>query len=72
LRILVFVFAREALLEGLTILKNRGYDSAGIVTMHHSGGEPLVSETLSMIQRALLVVGTYLESSFFAFFSRTL
>ena len=32
---------REALLEGLTILKNRGYDSAGIATIHHSGKEPL-------------------------------
>lgn len=33
--------AREFLLEGLTVLKNRGYDSAGLSTMAATGG-PLV------------------------------
>lgn len=30
--------AREFLLEGLTVLKNRGYDSAGLATMPTQGG----------------------------------
>ena len=30
--------AREFLLEGLTVLKNRGYDSAGLATMPSKGG----------------------------------
>lgn len=30
---------REYLLEGLTALKNRGYDSAGIATIAASGGK---------------------------------
>jgi glutamine---fructose-6-phosphate transaminase (isomerizing) len=32
---------RAFLLEGLTVLKNRGYDSAGIATMAHIPGSPL-------------------------------
>jgi glucosamine--fructose-6-phosphate aminotransferase (isomerizing) len=32
---------REFLLEGLTVLKNRGYDSAGIATMASTPGSPL-------------------------------
>mmetsp|Transcript_62185 Transcript_62185/g.92221 ORF Transcript_62185/g.92221 Transcript_62185/m.92221 type:complete len:150 (+) Transcript_62185:92-541(+) len=31
--------AREFLLEGLTVLKNRGYDSAGLATMPEKGGK---------------------------------
>jgi len=31
--------ARDFLLEGLTVLKNRGYDSAGLATMPTNGGE---------------------------------
>ena len=34
---------REFLIEGLTVLKNRGYDSAGLVTMANELGSPLVS-----------------------------
>lgn len=30
--------ARDFLIDGLTILKNRGYDSAGIATVPHTGG----------------------------------
>lgn len=30
---------REFLLEGLTVLKNRGYDSAGLATMPINGGQ---------------------------------
>jgi glutamine---fructose-6-phosphate transaminase (isomerizing) len=33
--------ASEFLLEGLTVLKNRGYDSAGIATMSNAPGSPL-------------------------------
>jgi len=32
------VFFRDFLLEGLTVLKNRGYDSAGLATMPSNGG----------------------------------
>eukprot|EP00542_Grammatophora_oceanica_P015132 CAMPEP_0194038330 /NCGR_PEP_ID=MMETSP0009_2-20130614/10570_1 /TAXON_ID=210454 /ORGANISM="Grammatophora oceanica, Strain CCMP 410" /LENGTH=704 /DNA_ID=CAMNT_0038680789 /DNA_START=91 /DNA_END=2205 /DNA_ORIENTATION=- len=34
--------ARDFLLEALTVLKNRGYDSAGLSTMDNRGGGPLV------------------------------
>jgi glucosamine--fructose-6-phosphate aminotransferase (isomerizing) len=39
--------AREFLLDGLTILKNRGYDSAGIATVPHQGGELFISKYAS-------------------------
>ena len=39
--------AREFLLDGLTILKNRGYDSAGIATVPHNGGEMHVTKFAS-------------------------
>lgn len=31
-------FKRDFLLEALTVLKNRGYDSAGVATMPEDGG----------------------------------
>ena len=37
------LFSREFLLEGLTILKNRGYDSMGIATMSGKAEDGLVS-----------------------------
>jgi len=39
--------AREFLLDGLTILKNRGYDSAGIATIPHDGGSLHVTKYAS-------------------------
>ena len=39
--------ARDYLIEGLTILKNRGYDSAGIATMDDTNPELIVSSLLS-------------------------
>ena len=39
--------AREFLLDGLTILKNRGYDSAGIATVPHTGGDMHVTKFAS-------------------------
>lgn len=38
--------AREYLIEGLTILKNRGYDSAGIATMDDKSDSSLVSSPI--------------------------
>jgi glucosamine--fructose-6-phosphate aminotransferase (isomerizing) len=35
------ILTSEFLIEGLTVLKNRGYDSAGIATMSHQPGSPL-------------------------------
>lgn len=39
--------AREFLLDGLTILKNRGYDSAGIATVPHQGKEMHITKFAS-------------------------
>eukprot|EP00980_Cylindrotheca_fusiformis_P008275 scaffold1736_cov127-Cylindrotheca_fusiformis.AAC.89 len=39
--------AREFLLDGLTILKNRGYDSAGIATVPYEGGELQIAKFAS-------------------------
>jgi glucosamine--fructose-6-phosphate aminotransferase (isomerizing) len=39
--------AREFLLDGLTILKNRGYDSAGIATIPMAGGEMHITKFAS-------------------------
>jgi len=39
--------AREFLLDGLTILKNRGYDSAGIATLPSTGGNLSISKYAS-------------------------
>lgn len=40
---------REFLVEGLTVLKNRGYDSAGLVTMANEPGSPLVRNIIVVI-----------------------
>lgn len=37
--------ARGFLLEGLTILRNRGYDSAGLATLQCDGGQPTITCT---------------------------
>jgi len=39
--------AREFLLEGLTVLKNRGYDSAGLITMPKEGGHMVLTKHAS-------------------------
>lgn len=44
--------AREFLLDGLTILKNRGYDSAGIATIPHHGNEMQITKFASDGEKA--------------------
>jgi hypothetical protein len=39
----VFCICRDFLVDGLTIMKNRGYDSAGLATMA-AGGGPMVRD----------------------------
>jgi glucosamine--fructose-6-phosphate aminotransferase (isomerizing) len=39
--------ARDFLLEGLTVLKNRGYDSAGLATMPNTGGPMVLTKFAS-------------------------
>uniref|UniRef100_A0A7S2MLC9 Glutamine--fructose-6-phosphate aminotransferase [isomerizing] n=1 Tax=Helicotheca tamesis TaxID=374047 RepID=A0A7S2MLC9_9STRA len=39
--------ARDFLIEGLTVLKNRGYDSAGLATMPENGGKMFVTKYAS-------------------------
>ncbi len=46
--------ARDYLIEGLTILKNRGYDSAGIATMDDNKSELVVSCTLCIMSIFIL------------------
>jgi glucosamine 6-phosphate synthetase-like amidotransferase/phosphosugar isomerase protein len=40
---MISIHISEFLVEGLTILKNRGYDSAGIATMSGNPSDGLVS-----------------------------
>jgi len=44
--------ARDFLLDGLTILKNRGYDSAGIATIPHYGHEMQITKYASDGEKA--------------------
>lgn len=44
--------AREFLLDGLTILKNRGYDSAGIATVPHAGKDMHITKYASDGEKA--------------------
>jgi len=44
--------AREFLLEGLTVLKNRGYDSAGLATFPPNGGPMVVTKYASKGEKA--------------------
>ena len=41
------LYHRDFLLEGLTVLKNRGYDSAGLATMPEEGGHMVVTKYAS-------------------------
>lgn len=49
---------REFLLEGLTILKNRGYDSMGIATMSGQPSDGLVS-AFDPLNHSLMVLDSY-------------
>ncbi|GAX15853.1 glucosamine--fructose-6-phosphate aminotransferase [Fistulifera solaris] len=46
------VEARDFLVDGLTILKNRGYDSAGIATMDNHGGKLAITKFASVGEKA--------------------
>lgn len=57
--------ARDFLLEGLTVLKNRGYDSAGLATMPSQGGNMVVTKYASDGDKAdsIELIAKHSESS---------
>ena len=55
--------ARDYLIEGLTILKNRGYDSAGIATMDEKNPS-LVSEELACESLVMYIYKRIISNSY--------